>query len=56
MKLFVVQANNAYIFPGVGLGLMVAGTTRIRDEMFLAAGSLACLFAACRLLIPTSLS
>ncbi|GAQ80039.1 malate dehydrogenase [Klebsormidium nitens] len=31
------QANNAYIFPGIGLGLLVAGTTRIRDEMFLAA-------------------
>jgi hypothetical protein len=55
MRKLVVQANNAYIFPGVGLGLMVAGTTRIRDEMFLAAGSFACFFAAFRLLFPTSL-
>ncbi|OAE25308.1 hypothetical protein AXG93_4620s1220 [Marchantia polymorpha subsp. ruderalis] len=31
------QGNNAYIFPGFGLGCLVAGTTRIRDEMFLAA-------------------
>ncbi|KAL3694312.1 hypothetical protein R1sor_007963 [Riccia sorocarpa] len=31
------QGNNAYIFPGFGLGCIVAGTTRIRDEMFLAA-------------------
>jgi len=28
------QANNSYIFPGVGLGLLVSGAT---DEMFLAA-------------------
>lgn len=31
------QANNAYVFPGVGLGLLVAGATRVSDAMFLAA-------------------
>ena len=31
------QANNAHIFPGVGLGLLVSGATRVIDEMFLAA-------------------
>lgn len=31
------QANNAYIFPGVGLGLIVSGSTRATDEMFYAA-------------------
>ena len=31
------QANNAYIFPGVGLGAIAAGATRITDEMFMAA-------------------
>ena len=31
------QGNNSYIFPGVGLGAIVCGTTRITSEMFMAA-------------------
>ena len=31
------QANNAYIFPGVGLGVVAARLPRITDAMFLAA-------------------
>ena len=31
------QANNSYIFPGVGLGLLVSGSRRVTDEMFFAA-------------------
>jgi malate dehydrogenase (oxaloacetate-decarboxylating)(NADP+) len=31
------QANNAHVFPGMGLGLLVAGASRATDEMFLAA-------------------
>ncbi|XP_022997848.1 NADP-dependent malic enzyme-like [Cucurbita maxima] len=31
------QANNAYIFPGLGLGLIMSGTIRVHDDMLLAA-------------------
>jgi malic enzyme len=33
----VGQANNSFIFPGIGLGAIVAGTQRIRDDAFLVA-------------------
>ncbi|MCG8416896.1 MAG: NAD-dependent malic enzyme [Proteobacteria bacterium] len=31
------QGNNAYIFPGIGLGAIVCGSSRITEDMFLAA-------------------
>jgi malate dehydrogenase (oxaloacetate-decarboxylating)(NADP+) len=31
------QGNNSYIFPGVGLGLLMSGAKRMTEEMFLAA-------------------
>lgn len=33
-----VQSNNAYIFPGMGLGTTISGAIRVHDDMFLAAG------------------
>ncbi|KAF6164144.1 hypothetical protein GIB67_010114 [Kingdonia uniflora] len=37
-KVFVSgQANNAYIFPGFGLGLIISGAIRVHDDMLLAA-------------------
>jgi len=31
------QANNSYVFPGVGLGVLASGATRVTDDMFFAA-------------------
>ena len=31
------QANNAYIFPGIGLGVNMSGATRVTEPMFLGA-------------------
>ncbi|OMO66551.1 Malic oxidoreductase [Corchorus olitorius] len=37
-KVFVPgQANNAYIFPGFGLGLIMSGAIRVHDDMLLVA-------------------
>ena len=33
----VIQSNNAYIFPGFGLGLVISGAVRVNDDMLLAA-------------------
>ncbi|MCD7456933.1 Malic enzyme [Datura stramonium] len=37
-KLYIPgQANNCYIFPGFGFGLVMSGTIRVHDDMLLAA-------------------
>jgi len=33
----VDQTNNAYIFPGMGLGILACGATRVTETMFMAA-------------------
>jgi len=33
----IAQTNNAYIFPGMGLGILVSGADRVTDAMFMAA-------------------
>lgn len=33
----IAQCNNAYIFPGIGLGVIAVRTPRVTDSMFLAA-------------------
>jgi malate dehydrogenase (oxaloacetate-decarboxylating) len=32
------QTNNSYIFPGMGLGILVSGASRVTDQMFMVAG------------------
>lgn len=34
------QANNAYIFPGVGLGVVASGAQRVTDDMFTVAATI----------------
>ncbi|MFD1802421.1 NAD-dependent malic enzyme [Mixta tenebrionis] len=33
----IAQCNNAYIFPGIGLGVIASGATRVTDSMLMAA-------------------
>lgn len=33
-----LKANNAYIFPGLGLGVIISGAIRVHDDMLLVAG------------------
>jgi len=33
----IAQSNNSYIFPGMGLGILAAGATRVSDDMFMVA-------------------
>ena len=33
----MTQVNNVYVFPGIGLGALAVGATRITDTMFMAA-------------------
>ena len=48
-KFYPGQGNNAYIFPGVALGVISAGVHHISDAMFLKASQVrfVCLFNLC---------
>ncbi|HKK57716.1 MAG TPA: NAD-dependent malic enzyme [Marinobacter sp.] len=35
----IAQCNNAYIFPGIGLGVIAAGASRVTDTMLMAAAN-----------------
>ncbi|MGM0784674.1 MAG: NAD-dependent malic enzyme [Pseudomonadota bacterium] len=36
-KIPIAQCNNAYIFPGIGLGVVAAGARRVTDDMLMTA-------------------
>ncbi len=44
----ISQCNNAYIFPGVGMGVVASGSKRVVDSMFLAAARVLADGSPCR--------
>ena len=46
------QANNIYVFPGVGLGVLAAGATAVTDSMLCAAAHAVASAAPSGMLLP----
>lgn len=45
------QCSSAYIFPGIGMGTLISGCTKLRDEQFIAAAE-----AVARMVTPDDLN
>lgn len=50
------QGNNAYIFPGVALGVMACGVRHISDDIFLTTAEVSSPVPRCSVLPPTALT
>ncbi len=46
----IAQCNNSYIFPGIGLGVIASGATRVTEEMFITSSEA---LAACSPLVTS---
>ena len=53
-SVMISQANNVYVFPGLGLGALIAGATRISEPMLAAAAAGVASCSPCSALNPNA--